>query len=71
MTLICNWREVLAKSWAIRLALVSAALTAIEVALPLFTTVVPAGLFAIAATIIGVAGAVARVVYQASLSGAK
>ena len=69
MNLIANWKDVFAKSWSIRLALLSAALSAIELALPLFNTVFPANIFAYASTGFMVAAAVARVIHQNNLSG--
>jgi len=55
------------KSWSFWLMLASAALGAAELALPLFNGVFPPKLFATASMIVGIAAAVARTVYQASM----
>lgn len=67
MKLIENWKAVLQKSWSLWLAVLSAALSAIEVTLPLFTTVVPPNLFASLSMITAIAAAMARVIHQASM----
>ena len=54
-------------SWSFWLMVLSAALGAAELALPLFNGVFPPKLFATASMLVGVAAAVARVVYQASM----
>ena len=53
--------------WSLRLSVVAAALSAVEVALPLFETVVPTGVFASLSMLVAVAAAVARVVKQEKL----
>ncbi len=67
MKLIDNWRAVITKSWSFWLMVLSAALGAAELALPLFNGVFPQKVFATASMVLGVAAAVARVVYQATL----
>ena len=52
------------KLWSIRLALVAAALGAIEATLPLWQSAVPNGVFAAMSSVVGIAAAVARVVKQ-------
>jgi hypothetical protein len=52
------------KFWSIRLALLSAILGALELALPLWQGVVPPKTFAILSTVCAVAAAIARVVQQ-------
>ena len=58
------------KSWSFWLMLASAGLGAAELALPLFNGVFPPKLFATASMIVGIAAAVARTVYQASMHDA-
>lgn len=64
MTLIDNAREVLLKAWSIRLALLSAILSAAEVALPFFTDFIPPHTMAILAVVTSAGAAVARLVAQ-------
>jgi len=67
MKLVDNWLVVIKKSASFWLALVSAALSAAELALPLFNGAVPPKTFATASMITAVLAAVARVIHQASL----
>lgn len=53
--------------WSVRLAVLSAALGAIEATLPLWQDVVPAGVFAGLSSAAGVSAAVARVIRQEAL----
>jgi hypothetical protein len=55
------------KFWSIRLAILSAALSALEIALPAFSQVVPQGVFAGLSALVGVAAAVARTIKQEAL----
>lgn len=55
--------------WSVRLAVVSAALSAAEALVPLWQPHMPAGVFAGLATLVGIAAAVARTVRQESLRG--
>jgi hypothetical protein len=71
MSLIDNWKAVVSKSWSFRLMIASAALGAAELSLPLFNGVFPQKLFATASMLVGIAAAVARVVYQASMHDEK
>jgi len=64
MTLIDNAREVLLKAWSIRLALLSALLSAMEVALPFFTDFVPPNTMAVLAVLTSAGAAIARLVAQ-------
>lgn len=67
MKLINNWRAVVGKSWAFWLSILSAALSALEVWLPMANILFPPKTFAIASGAVAVLAAVARVVYQATL----
>lgn len=64
MTLIDNAKEVLFKAWSIRLALLSAIISAMEVALPFFTTFIPPNTMAILAVLTSAGAAIARLVAQ-------
>lgn len=64
MELIEDAKQVLLKAWSVRLALLSAALSALEVALPFFTTFIPPNTMAILAVCTSAGAAVARIVAQ-------
>ena len=64
MELIADAKQVLLKAWSVRLALLSAALSALEVALPFFTTFIPPNTMAILAVCTSAGAAVARIVAQ-------
>lgn len=53
--------------WSVRLAILSAALGALEIALPLWHDVIPEDSFAALSTVTAVAAAVARVIKQESV----
>lgn len=70
--LIANWREVLKRAWSVRLMIIAAALSGLEVALPLIDGYVeiPPGAFA-ALSGLTVAGAfVARLLAQKGVNDA-
>lgn len=52
------------KLWSIRLAILSAALSAAEVTLPMFTDIMPPGVFACLSMVVAVSAAIARTVKQ-------
>lgn len=68
MKLIEDWKSVLKLSWSVRLALLSTVFSAAEVGVQLFRGSVPPLWFAVVASALGIAAAVARVVYQASMN---
>jgi hypothetical protein len=55
------------KLWSVRLAVLSAALGALEMSLPLWQGLVPANVFAALSTITAASAAVARVIKQEGL----
>jgi len=64
MKLYDNWRNILKKAWSIRLMILAAVLSAVEVVLPLFADDIPRGWFA-GLSGVTVAGAfVARLIAQ-------
>jgi len=67
MNLIPEWKKVGVRLWSIRLALFSAALSAVEVALPLLDASMPRGVFAGLSASVAFAAAVARLVAQPKL----
>jgi len=56
------------KSWSFWLMILTAILGAAEVALPLFTSVLPPKTFAVASMLTGIAAAVARTIQQKSMN---
>lgn len=55
------------KFWSVRLAVLSAALSAVELALPMFSQSVQPGVFAGLSMVVAVSAAVARTIKQESL----
>jgi hypothetical protein len=70
MRLVANWRDVLRRAWSIRLMLLAALLSGIEVALPLVGDAlpIPPGAFAALAFLVTAGAFVARLVAQKGLS---
>lgn len=70
MTLLANWRDVIAHAWSVRLVALAAALTGLEVAAPYFEGVlaIPTGLFAALSGLASAAALVARVLAQREVS---
>lgn len=65
MTPIHNWREVLRYAWSIRLMILAAALSGIEVALPFIGALpIPTGIFAALSALTTAGAFVARLVAQ-------
>ena len=68
MKLVDHWRDVLKKAWSMRLMVLAAILSGVEVVLPFFSEAIPRGIFAVL-SFFAVAGAfVARLVAQKGLS---
>ena len=70
MQFIEDWKLKFTKLWSIRLALLTAVFSALEVALPFFSGLVPAGTMASLAAFTAVGSAVARLIAQPSLAAA-
>lgn len=68
MKFLAGWQSVLRKAWSVRLALLSALLSAAEVAVQLLAAVSPRPWFAMAAAATSLAAAIARVVSQPQLA---
>lgn len=66
---IPDWREVLRKAWSLRLMLLAAVLSALEVALPFFQPDLPRGWFALLSGLTVGGAFVARLVAQRNLRG--
>ena len=71
MTLINDAKTVLLKAWSVRLALITALLSAAEVALPFFTDLIPPNTMAILAVLTSAGAAVARVIAQPVMTNGK
>ncbi len=69
MKLAPNWREVLRYAWSIRLLLIAAALSALEVALPFMGALpIPTGIFAALSALTTAAAFIARLIAQAPVT---
>lgn len=64
MRLVDNWRRVLRHAWSLRLSLLAAVLSGIEVVLPFFSDLFPRGIFAGLSFVVVSLASVARVVAQ-------
>lgn len=71
MKLAPNWRSVLTKAWSVRLMILAALLSGVEVALPFLGDWIPRGLFAALSGLVTAGAFIARLVAQKSLSGDK
>ncbi len=66
-SLVADWKWLLRRAWSIRLAVLSALLSSVEVVLPLFVDVLPRNTFAVLAMLAAIAAGVARVVAQPTM----
>ena len=64
MMLIEEWRTVLKRAWSVRLMIIAALLSGVEIILPMFSDIVPRGLFAALSFAATVGASVARFVAQ-------
>lgn len=64
MKLIHNWRTLLRKAWSLRLMIVAAILSGVEVALPFFSDALPRGTFAALSAVTVALAFAARLVAQ-------
>ncbi|WP_279479910.1 hypothetical protein [Aureimonas sp. SK2] len=69
MKLVPNWREVLKHSWSVRLMVAAFLFSAAEYALPFYTDVIPDHVMGFLGGVATGGGVLARVLFQASLSG--
>ena len=67
MSLIDNWKSVLLRAWSARLALLAAAFSAAEVALPYLTDFVPPHAMAILSILTAAGAALSRIVAQPAM----
>ena len=64
MKLIDDWKAVAKRAWSMRLIVLSAVLSAAEVALPYLDDRFPRGTFAVLAGVVSLAAGIARVLAQ-------
>ena len=64
LCLLDDWRRVARQAWSFRFSLVAAVFTAAEVIVPLFSDVLPRGLFVLLAFSASIGAAIARLVAQ-------
>lgn len=62
--LVKDHKKVARQSWAFRLSIVAAALSGVEMALPLFSDAMPRHVFLIASMLVAVGSAAARLIAQ-------
>lgn len=67
MHLIPDWRRVLARAWSVRLMILAAILSGIEVVLPFVEPYGPRGIFAAASGIVTGAAFMARLIAQRNM----
>lgn len=67
MNLITDWKRLAPRLWSVRLALLSAALAAVELVLPLLQSEFPPRVFAALSFVTALSSAAARIVQQRSL----
>lgn len=68
MKLLSNWLDVIKRAWSMRLMLLAALLSGVEVVLPFFSEAIPRGVFAVLSGVTVAAAFVARLVAQKGLS---
>lgn len=64
MKLIENWRQILRKAWSVKLMILAAVLSGIEVVLPFFSDDLPRGTFAALSGLVVGGAFIARLVAQ-------
>lgn len=64
MMLLPNWREIINKAWSVKLIILAALLSAVEVVLPFFSHEFPPKLFAALSGLAASAALVARIMAQ-------
>ena len=73
LSLVPDWKVVLRHAWSVRLMIIAALLSGLEVALPLLQGFLPIrpGIFALLTSLVVAGAFVARFVVQAKVSGPK
>lgn len=68
MKLLDNWKAIITKAWSMRLMILAAVLSGVEVVLPFFSEAIPRGTFAVLSGVTVAGAFVARLVAQKGLS---
>jgi hypothetical protein len=68
MKLVDNWESIIKKAWSMRLMILAAILSGVEVVLPFLSESIPRGTFAVLSGITVAAAFVARLVAQKGIS---
>lgn len=68
MTLLPDWKRIIKKAWSVRLLVIAGLLSGCEVILPMYSDVIPRGVFAGLTIIVAIGAMVARVVVQKKLT---
>lgn len=68
MTLLPDWKRIIKKAWSVRLLVLAGLLSGCEVILPMYSDVIPRGVFAGLTIIVAIGAMVARVVVQKKLT---
>lgn len=71
MELLADWKKVFRKAWSVRLALLSAVLSGVEIGVQLLASARPTPYFAMAAAVSSMAAGIARVVSQPKMHDEK
>lgn len=69
MKLLDDWKAILKKAWSVRLIVLAGVFSGAEVILPMFSDVIPRGVFAGLTMVTAIAAMVARVTVQKKLAG--
>lgn len=64
MTLYPNWKYIARKAWSFRLMVLAGVLTTTEALLPLYTDVLPRGVFSLLTLVSIIGGMISRLVAQ-------
>lgn len=67
MNVIADWKRVLRQAWSVRLALLAALLSSVEILVQMWAVIRPTPWFALGAAAVSLAAAVARIVSQPHL----
>lgn len=67
MKLKNDWKQILRNAWSVRLIVLAAALTGLEIGLPLYSEEMPRGLFAALSGVVTILALVARLLVQRSV----
>jgi len=64
MHLLPDWKRILKRAWSVRFSVLAACFTAAEIVVPVFSDILPRGVFVLLAFAASIGAAVARIVAQ-------